>query len=123
MHAGHIASLMEASNQGDVLIVAVNADSAVKNSKGNNRPVNTEHSRSVVLSSLAMIDAVIIFTEPTPLELVKSLKPDVLVKGGDYKIEDIVGAKEVIAGGGKVIINTIVEGFSTSSIINKILNL
>lgn len=122
LHAGHIASLTEAAQQGDVLIVGLNADASVKNLKGLNRPVNNENSRALLLASLVMVDAVVLFSEPTPLELILAIKPDVLVKGGDYKIEDIAGAKEVLNWGGKVIINPIVEGFSTTSLINKIQN-
>jgi len=122
LHVGHIASFTEAAKHGDYLIVGLNADASIKGLKGENRPVNDEQSRALVLASLAMVDAVIIFSEPTPLELIKAIQPDALVKGGDYKIEDIVGAKEVMSWGGQVIINPIVEGFSTTSIINKLQN-
>ena len=122
LHAGHIASLTEAAQHGDYLIIGLNADASIKGLKGENRPVNDERSRALVLASLAMVDAVIIFSEPTPLELIKAIQPDALVKGGDYKIEDIVGAKEVMNCGGQVIINPIVQGFSTTSIINKLQN-
>ncbi|MGN6165690.1 MAG: D-glycero-beta-D-manno-heptose 1-phosphate adenylyltransferase [Flavisolibacter sp.] len=122
LHAGHIASLTEAAKHGDYLIVGLNADASIKGLKGENRPVNDERSRALVLASLTMVDAVIIFSEPTPLELIKAIQPDALVKGGDYTIEDIVGAKEVINGGGQVIINPIVKGFSTTAIINKLQN-
>ena len=122
LHAGHIASLTQAASHADYLIVGVNADVSVKKLKGENRPINDEQSRALLLASLSMVDAVVIFEADTPLELIKSVMPDVLVKGGDYKIEDIAGAKEVIAAGGKVIINPIVEGFSTTSIIDKFQN-
>ena len=122
LHAGHIASLTEAAQHGDILIVGLNADASIKGLKGPNRPVNDENARALLLASLVMVDAVVLFSEPTPLELILSIKPDVLVKGGDYKVEDIAGAKEVLSWGGKVIINPIVEGFSTTSIINKIQN-
>lgn len=122
LHAGHIASLTEAAQQGDILIVGVNADASIKNLKGSNRPINNENERALLLASLAMVDAVILFSQSTPLELILTIKPDVLVKGGDYKIEEIAGAKEVMEWGGKVIINPIVQGFSTTSIINKIQN-
>ena len=122
LHAGHIASLFEASKHGDYLVVGLNADASIKGLKGDNRPVNDEQSRALLLASLAMVDAVVIFSEQTPLELIKSIKPNVLVKGGDYKIEDIAGAKEVISWGGEVIINPIIKGFSTTSIINKLQN-
>jgi D-glycero-beta-D-manno-heptose 1-phosphate adenylyltransferase len=122
LHAGHIASLAEAAKHGDILIIGLNADASIKGLKGPNRPVNDENARALVLASLVMVDAVVLFSEPTPLELIHAIKPDVLVKGGDYIVDDIAGAKEVIGWGGKVIINPIVEGFSTTSIINKIQN-
>lgn len=119
LHLGHIFSLSQAAKEGDYLIVGLNSDASVKRLKGELRPVNDQQSRAMVLSSLLMVDAVIIFEEDTPLELIKSIMPDVLVKGGDYKVEQIAGAKEVIEAGGRVVINPIVEGFSTTSIINK----
>jgi len=119
LHAGHIASLTEAAQQADILIVGVNADISVKKLKGETRPLNDEQSRALVLAALSMVDAVIIFSEDTPRELIIAIQPDVLVKGGDYKVEDIAGAKEVIAAGGKVVINPIVPGFSTTSLIEK----
>jgi rfaE bifunctional protein nucleotidyltransferase chain/domain len=122
LHAGHIASFTEASQHGDMLVVGLNADSSIKGLKGKNRPVNNEEARALLVASLSMVDAVVLFAEPTPLELIKAIKPDALVKGGDYKVEDIAGASEVIGWGGKVVINPIVEGYSTTSIINKIQN-
>jgi D-glycero-beta-D-manno-heptose 1-phosphate adenylyltransferase len=119
LHEGHIASLSEAASYGHVLIVGVNADASVKRLKGESRPVNNENSRALLLASMVMTDAVIIFEEDTPLNLVKNLLPDVLVKGGDYTLEQIVGAKEVIANGGEVKIVPVVEGFSTTRIIEK----
>lgn len=119
LHAGHIASLLQASKEGDKLVVALNADASVKGLKGENRPVNNEEARAVVMAALGMVDAVTIFSESTPRELIIAIKPDVLVKGGDYKVEDIAGAKEVIESGGKVVINPIVEGFSTTYIIER----
>ncbi len=119
LHAGHIASLTEAAQHGDVLVVALNSDSSVKTLKGENRPVNDEMARAIVMASLGMVDAVTIFSEPTPRELIIAIMPDVLVKGGDYKPEEIAGAKEVIENGGRVAINPIVEGFSTTAIIEK----
>jgi len=119
LHAGHIASLTEAAQQGDVLVVALNADSSVKGLKGEGRPVNCEDARATVMAALQVVDAVTIFSEPTPRELIIAIRPDVLVKGGDYKVEDIAGAKEVLDWGGRVVINPIVNGFSTTSIIEK----
>ena len=120
LHEGHIFSLSLAAAEADLLVVGVNADASVKKLKGESRPVNNEHSRSLLLASLVVVDAVIIFTEDTPLNLINLVKPDVLVKGGDYTIEQVVGAKETIANGGRIIINPIVEGFSTTDLIEKI---
>ena len=120
LHEGHIFSLSQAAKEGDVLVVGINADASTKRLKGPSRPVNNEHSRSLLIASLVMVDAVVIFEEDTPLELITALMPDTLVKGGDYTIEQIVGAKEVTANGGRVVINPIVEGFSTTGIIEKI---
>ena len=119
LHQGHIFSLTAAAKEGDLLIVGLNSDSSTKRLKGEGRPVNNEQSRALVLASLVMVDAVVIFEEDTPLELIKSIMPDVLVKGGDYSVEQVAGAKEVIANGGRVIINPVVEGFSTTAIIQK----
>jgi D-beta-D-heptose 7-phosphate kinase/D-beta-D-heptose 1-phosphate adenosyltransferase len=120
LHQGHIASLSQAAAETDFLIVGLNADESVRKLKGKHRPINDQHSRAILLSSLVMIDAVVIFEEDTPLDLINAILPDVLIKGGDYKIEEIVGAKEVIANGGRVVINPIVPGFSTSGLIDKI---
>ncbi len=119
LHEGHIASLGEAALYGHVLIVAVNSDASVKRLKGESRPVYNEGSRTLLLASLVMVDAVILFEEDTPLNLIASILPDVLVKGGDYTMEQIVGAKEVMANGGEVKRVPILEGFSTTSIIEK----
>ncbi len=120
LHRGHIFSLSQAAQEADYLIVGLNSDSSTKRLKGNGRPVNDEQSRALLLSSLLMVDAVVLFDEDTPLELIKTLLPDVLVKGGDYTVEQIAGSKEVIANGGRVVINPIVEGFSTTGLIEKI---
>ena len=120
LHPGHIASLSDAAREADILVVGVNADVSARRLKGAGRPVMDENSRALMLASLAMVDAVVIFEEDTPLDLIQNVQPDVLVKGGDYTIEQIVGAKEVIAAGGRVVINPIVPGFSTTGIIGKI---
>ena len=117
LHAGHIASLSEAAKEGDILIVGVNTDASTKRLKGSERPVNNENSRALLLASLEIVDAVILFEEDTPLELIKTIMPDVIVKGGDYTMDKMIGAKEVIGNGGRVVINPLVEGFSTTSII------
>jgi D-glycero-beta-D-manno-heptose 1-phosphate adenylyltransferase len=119
LHEGHIASLSEAATYGDILIIGVNTDASVKRLKGISRPVNNEYSRLLILASLLITDAVILFDEDTPINLITAIMPDVLVKGGDYTIDQIVGAKEVIANGGEVKIVPILQGFSTTSIIEK----
>lgn len=120
LHQGHIYSLSQAAEQADLLIVGLNSDASTRRLKGPARPVNNEQSRALILASLVMIDAVVIFEEDTPLDLILSIQPDVLVKGGDYTVDQVAGAKEVIASGGKVVINPILEGFSTTSLISKI---
>lgn len=120
LHEGHIASLSQAAAEADLLVVGVNSDSSTKRLKGPDRPVNQEHSRALLLASLAIVDAVVIFNEDTPLQLITAIQPDVLVKGGDYTLEQIVGSREVMARGGRVVINPIVEGFSTTGIIRQI---
>lgn len=120
LHPGHIYSLSQTAKEADYLIVGLNSDASVKRLKGLERPINNTDSRAIILSNLIMVDMVVVFEEDTPLELIKALEPNILVKGGDYTIEQIVGAKEVIEAGGKVIINPIIEGHSTTSIIEKI---
>ena len=119
LHQGHIASLSQAASFGNILIVGVNTDASVKRLKGPTRPVNEENARALVFSSLVMTDAVILFEEDTPLNLITEIMPDVLVKGGDYTIDQIAGAKEVIENGGEVVLADIVEGVSTTKIIEK----
>ncbi|HEX2535537.1 MAG TPA: D-glycero-beta-D-manno-heptose 1-phosphate adenylyltransferase, partial [Chitinophagaceae bacterium] len=120
LHAGHIASLVQAASEADLLVVGLNADVSVKGLKGPGRPLNGERARAEVLAALSMVDAVVLFETPTPLDLIRSIRPDVLVKGGDYRLEDIVGAKEVMEAGGRVVINPIVEGFSTTGLVAQI---
>jgi len=120
LHQGHIASLSEAATEADFLIVGVNSDASTRRLKGDNRPINNQDARAYLLASLLMVDAVIIFDEDTPLALINALLPDVLVKGGDYTLDQIVGAKEVMAAGGRVVINPIVPGYSTTGLIEKI---
>ena len=122
LHSGHIASLSAAAKEADILVVGVNSDHSTQKLKGPGRPINDQQSRATVLASLLMVDAVIIFEEDTPQQLIARIKPDVLIKGGDYKEEQIAGAKEVRANGGRIVINPIVEGFSTSGTIEKIKN-
>jgi D-beta-D-heptose 7-phosphate kinase/D-beta-D-heptose 1-phosphate adenosyltransferase len=123
LHEGHIKVLTQAASYADILIVGVNADASVKRLKGLDRPVNNQYSRALILASLLMVDAVIIFEEDTPLQLIKIILPDVLVKGGDYNPDNIAGAKEVISNSGKVEIIPLEVGFSTTGIIEKMKNL
>jgi len=123
LHPGHLASLSDAAREADFLVVGLNSDASAKRLKGEGRPVMNEQSRALMLASLIMVDAVVIFEEDTPLELIELVQPDVLVKGGDYTLDQIVGAKEVLAWGGRVVINPIVAGFSTTGLIAKIQNL
>jgi D-beta-D-heptose 7-phosphate kinase/D-beta-D-heptose 1-phosphate adenosyltransferase len=120
LHEGHIFSLSEAAKEADFLIVGVNSDTSVCKLKGPERPVNNEQSRSLILASLLIVDAVIIFGEDTPLELITAIKPDVLVKGGDYTIDRVVGSDVVLQNGGRVVITPFVQGFSTTGLIEKI---
>lgn len=120
LHRGHVAYLQSAKDMGDILIVGMNTDASVKRLKGNDRPVNTLEDRAYVLSALKSVDYVIPFDEDTPLTLIQSIHPDILVKGGDYTLDTIIGAKEVIAHGGKVEVIPFVEGKSTTSIIDAI---
>lgn len=120
LHEGHIAVLSKAASLADALIVGINSDASVKKLKGESRPVNNENSRALIMASLIMVDAVVIFDEETPLQLIKLITPDVLIKGGDYTIDTIVGAKEVMDAGGSVQIIPLEAGFSTTSIIDKI---
>jgi D-beta-D-heptose 7-phosphate kinase/D-beta-D-heptose 1-phosphate adenosyltransferase len=120
LHPGHLYSLSQTAKEADYLIVGLNSDDSVKRLKGPERPINNTHDRALILANLVLVDMVVVFEQDTPLELISNLLPDILVKGGDYTIDTIVGAKEVIANGGKVIINPIVEGFSTTQLIEKI---
>jgi len=120
LHIGHISYLSKAAELGDKLIIGLNADSSVKRIKGESRPINNQNTRAVLLASFFFVDAVVIFEEDTPLNLISTLLPDVLIKGADYSIENIVGAKEVLANGGEVKTITFVDGYSSTSIINRI---
>ena len=122
LHIGHLSYLLKAASLGDKLVIGLNSDKSVKRLKGTNRPINVEESRALMLAALYFVDAVIIFEEDTPLNVVKHLMPNVLVKGGDYVKENVVGAKEVEDNGGEVVIVKFLEGHSSTSIINKINN-
>lgn len=119
LHLGHIEYLSKSKDLGDLLIVGLNSDKSVKKLKGETRPINNQDMRSIILASLSFVDIVIIFDENTPEKLIHIIKPDVLVKGGDYNIESIAGSKFVKSYGGDIKIINFVHGYSTSSIINK----
>jgi D-beta-D-heptose 7-phosphate kinase/D-beta-D-heptose 1-phosphate adenosyltransferase len=119
LHVGHITVLEQAHRFGDRLIVAINSDASVSALKGPSRPIVGEVERGRVLAALGAVDAVVVFGEPTPLELIVASRPDVVVKGGDYNIDTVVGAQEVLSWGGQVKLVPIVEGFSTSRLIAK----
>ena len=119
LHVGHIALLEQAHRFGDRLIVAINSDASVSALKGPSRPIVGERERARVLAALAAVDAVVVFGEATPLELIVATRPDVIVKGGDYVVDTVVGAQEVLSWGGQVKIVPIVEGYSTSRLIER----
>ena len=120
LHVGHKRYLQQAATLGDILVVGVNSDASVRRLKGPTRPVNNEQDRAEMLSALGFIDYVVIFDEDTPYELIKKIQPDVLVKGGDYKPEEVVGKDIVEARGGRLELISFVEGKSTTNIIKKI---
>ena len=120
LHKGHILYLEEASRQGDKLIVAINADKSVSKLKGKHRPIKDEDNRSLIMSAFSFVDLVVIFHEETPLELIEMITPDVLVKGGDWSPDQIVGSDYVTNNGGSVLSLQFVEGYSTTALENKI---
>lgn len=122
LHRGHVEYLNEAKSLGDYLIVGLNSDDSVKKLKGETRPLQKQDDRAFVIGSLKCVDAVIIFGEDTPYELIKSVLPDYLVKGGDWKEDDIVGSDIVAGNGGKVISLKFVDSYSTTNLINQIKN-
>ena len=120
LHRGHVTYLNEAKSLGDILVIGLNSDASVKRLKGESRPVNDEQDRKFVLENLKAVDYVFIFEEDTPYNLISSLKPNCLVKGGDWKVEQIVGSDIVLATGGEVKSLNFVDGFSTTSTIEAI---
>lgn len=120
LHKGHILYLEEASRQGDKLIVAINADKSVSKLKGKHRPIKDEDNRSLIMSAFSFVDLVVIFHEETPLELIEIISPDILVKGGDWSPDQIVGSDYVTNNGGSVLSLQFVEGYSTTTLENKI---
>ena len=123
IHPGHVDYLEKAKRLGDKLVIGLNSDHSIKILKGATRPINDASYRQTILSAFEFVDAVVLFEEETPLNLIQELKPDILVKGGDYTVENIVGAKEIIRNGGKVEIISFLEGYSSTKVITKIQNL
>ena len=120
IHRGHIEYLAKAASCGNILIVGLNTDDSVKRLKGKNRPLQDEYSRAIILASLSFVDNVILFNEDTPYDLIKFVQPDILIKGSDYKPEDIVGYDIVKAKSGEIITVDFIAGYSTTNIIKKI---
>ena len=120
LHVGHIRYLSQAKKLGDFLIIGLNSDSSVKELKGEDRPINSFEDRATLLSAIESVDLVIMFEEQTPENLIKDIMPDILVKGGDYNIEDIVGNQTVIQNGGQVKTISFYDGYSSTNYINKI---
>ncbi len=120
LHLGHIDYLSKAKDLGNILIVGVNSDDSVRRIKGKSRPITDETSRSTIIASLHFVDAVVLFDEDTPYELIKLVRPDVLVKGSDYKPEEIVGYDIVTAKGGEIITVDFLPGYSTTAIEKRI---
>ena len=120
VHRGHVEVLANTADLGDKLIIGLNSDSSIKNLKGKNRPIIDENSRAILLASLQFIDAIVFFSEDTPYHLIETILPDILAKGGDYKVEEITGHEVVLQNGGEVILVPFIDGFSTTNIVNKI---
>lgn len=123
VHQGHIDYLSKARDMGTKLVLGLNTDTSVKRLKGEERPINDEYSRALLLASFEFVDKVIFFSEDTPYELIKFIQPDILVKGNDYKVEDIVGYDILKAKGGEIKTLDFIDGFSSTSIIEKIKSL
>lgn len=119
LHQGHISLLCAAKDLNGKLVIGLNSDQSIKGLKGESRPVNDAHSRALLLASLQVVDAVIVFEEETPHRLIQDITPDFLVKGGDYTIDQIVGSENVLSHGGSVEIIPLIQGFSTTNIIKK----
>ena len=120
VHRGHIEVLANTADLGDKLIIGLNSDSSIKDLKGENRPIMDETSRAILLASLQFVDAVVFFSEETPYKLIETLVPDILAKGGDYKVTEIAGHEVVLENGGEVILVPFIDGFSSTNIVEKI---
>jgi rfaE bifunctional protein nucleotidyltransferase chain/domain len=122
LHRGHVEVLAKTADLGDKLIIGLNSDSSIKKLKKENRPIVDEKSRALLLAAFSFVDAIVLFSEQTPINLIAEIKPDILAKGGDYEIQEIVGHNIVQRNAGKVITIPLTEGFSSTNIIDKIQN-
>ena len=122
LHRGHVEVLVKTADLGDKLIIGLNSDSSIKKLKKENRPIVDEKSRALLLAAFSFVDAIVLFSEQTPINLIAEIKPDILAKGGDYEIQEIVGHNIVQGNGGEVITIPLTEGFSSTNIIDKIQN-
>lgn len=122
LHEGHLNYLAEARNLGDFLLVGLNSDPSIRRLKGPTRPIRDQRERALMLAALVMVDAVVVFDQDTPLDLIETVKPDILVKGGDWAVKDIVGGPQTLARGGQVRSLTLTKNRSTTSLIERILS-
>ena len=120
VHRGHVEVLANTADLGDRLIIGLNSDSSIQELKGENRPIIDENSRAILLASLQFVDAIVLFSEETPRNLIETIVPNILAKGGDYKVREIVGHEVVLENGGEVILVPFIDSFSTSNIVDKI---
>jgi rfaE bifunctional protein nucleotidyltransferase chain/domain len=120
VHRGHVEVLANTADLGDRLIIGLNSDVSIQKIKGKNRPIIDENSRAILLASLQFVDAIVLFSEDTPKQLIETILPNVLAKGGDYKVEEIAGHEVVLQNGGEVILVPFIDGFSTTNIVDKI---
>ena len=120
VHRGHVEVLANTADLGDRLIIGLNSDVSIQKIKGKNRPIIDENSRAILLASLQFVDAIVLFSEDTPKQLIETIEPNVLAKGGDYKVEEIAGHEVVLQNGGEVILVPFIDGFSTTNIVDKI---
>ena len=120
VHRGHVEVLANTADLGDRLIIGLNSDTSIHKLKGEKRPIIDENSRAILLASLQFIDAIVLFSESTPYQLIEAILPDILAKGGDYKEQEITGHELVLRNGGEVILVPFIDGFSTTNIVNKI---
>tara|TARA_B110000908_G_scaffold57245_1_gene69816 strand:+ start:431 stop:922 length:492 start_codon:yes stop_codon:yes gene_type:complete len=120
LHRGHVEILANTADLGDRLVIGLNSDISIQELKGKNRPIIDENSRAILIASLQFVDAIVLFSEETPEKLIETINPNILAKGGDYKVTEIAGHKVVLENGGEVILVPFIDGFSTTNIVDKI---